>query len=507
MSVKQLAAIVTCFLIAVTTAFSQNQKNENLNRERPVIPGDFADPSVIRKGNTYYAAGTSSEWAPHFPMFQSSDLIHWMQSGYVFKQTPSWTSGSFWAPEFFYWKGTYYLYYVARKKSDGISCIGVATSPDPAQGFTDQGILFEFGKEAIDPFIIEEDGKLFITWKAYGLDQRPIEILGSRLSDDGLKLEGEPFSLLRDDERRGLEGQCLVKRNGYYYLFYSPGDCCGRQCSYETAVARSATLQGPYTRFEKNPLLAQTEEWKCTGHGTLVSSADGKDFYLYHAYNKSNDVYTGRQGMLAEVTWDSQTGWPSIHPLGKKAAAIKGFRDDFSGKNLADRWQWDFRNSMPVMNVEKGNLNLSGEIIASNITGTVVTVRPLAADYEIITEVINENNSLKGLVLYGDADQSAGIGITSDTVSVWEARNKKRTTVNEVKLNSGSRVELKIKVEKGYMCRFYWRAIGKEWSEIKTADEYFNADFLPPWDRSPRPGLQQSGSAPAVFNFFEIKYN
>lgn len=494
-------------MIISMAAFSQSQKsNLNTVKENPVIPGDFADPSVIRKGNIYYAAGTSSEWAPHFPIFQSGDLVHWKQSGYVFNQTPSWTSGSFWAPELFYWKETWYLYYVARKKSDGISCIGVATATDPNKGFTDRGILLEFGKEAIDPFIMEDGGKLFITWKAYGLDQRPIEILGSWLSDDGLKVEGEPFFLLRDDEKRGLEGQCLVKRNGYYYIFYSPGSCCGRQCSYEIAVARSATLQGPYTRFEKNPLLAQTDDWKCTGHGTLVSSAEGKDFYLYHAYSKASGVYTGRQGMLAEVNWDSQTGWPSVKPLGQKAEAIKNFRDDFPVTNLSDKWQWDFRNSKPVIKIEKGNLNLSGEITASNITGTVATVRTLTGDYEITTEVINHNASLKGLVLYGDADQSAGVGVSDNTITVWEVRDKKKLILKEEKIKAISNVRLKMKVEKGYQCRFYWSAGGSGWRELKTGGEYFNADFLPPWDRSPRPGLMQLGSEAAMFNFFEIKY-
>lgn len=108
------------------------------------------------------------------------------------------------------------MYYVAKRRSDGTSCIGVATSTNPAKGFTDKGILLAFGREAIDPFVIEDSGKLYITWKAYGSDQRPIEILCSRLSGDGLKVEGEPFTLLRDDEKVGAEGQCLVKRNGNY---------------------------------------------------------------------------------------------------------------------------------------------------------------------------------------------------------------------------------------------------------------------------------------------------
>ena len=101
------------------------------------------------------------------------------------------------------------MYYTAKRKSDGVSCIGVATTKDVKKGFTDHGIVVEFGKEAIDPFVVEDNGELFITWKAYGLDNRPIELLGCRLSDDGLKLEGTPFMLMRDDEKpSGSEDQC-----------------------------------------------------------------------------------------------------------------------------------------------------------------------------------------------------------------------------------------------------------------------------------------------------------
>lgn len=474
--------------------------------ENPVIPGDFADPSVIRVGNTYLAAGTSSEWAPHFPLFQSKDLLHWHPIGYVFPKTPSWASASFWAPELFYRNGTYYAYYVARKKSDGISCIGVATTKEPAKGFMDHGILLEFGKEAIDPFVIEEANKLYITWKAYGLDKRPIEILGARLSDDGLKVTGEPFMLLRDDEKKGLEGQCLVKRNGFFYLFYSPGNCCGRGCSYKVEVARSTSLQGPYTRFPDNPLLAETDEWKCMGHGTLVTSAAGKDYYLYHAYSKTADVYTGRQGMLGEVVWSTSTGWPTIDPLGKQAVISKRFRDDFSKSSLAGVWQWDFRHAQPTWKLEKGALYLAGQTTADNPTGTAITIRPLTGNYELTTEVINQNASLKGLVLYGDAGQSAGIGVQDNIVQVWEVKKEKRSILNEEQVNTSKPIQLKMKVERGNQLRFYWRADGKSWKELAIGNACYQGDFLPPWDRSPRPGLLQNGTAPAAFSYVSITY-
>ena len=488
-------------------AIALTQRGWEPRKENPVIPGDFADPSVIRAGNVYYATGTSSEWAPHFPLFRSTDLLHWQPAGYVFPKTPAWAAASFWAPELFYWKGTYYVYYVARKKSDGISCIGVATSRDPGEGFTDRGIILEFGKEAIDAFVIEDNGKLYITWKAYGLDQRPIEILGSRLSDDGLKLEGETFSLLRDDEKQGLEGQCLVKRDGFFYIFYSPGNCCGSRCSYKVEVARSASVRGPYTKFANNPILAETDDWKCTGHGTLVTTNEGKDFYMYHAYSKSDDVYTGRQGMLGEVIWDKQTGWPAVKPVGDEIDPPKSFQDEFSTPELSGAWQWDFRHAELSVKIERGNLILSGQPTADNQAGTAITVRPTNGNYEITTEVVNRNASLKGLVLYGDAGQSVGIGVKDNVVQVWEVKKNQRSILMEKHIG-GNPVQLKMKVDKGYQIRFYWGKKESGWNQLSINDTYYNGNFLPQWDRSPRVGLLHQGNQTdaAVFSFFNCKY-
>ncbi|MGO3307730.1 MAG: glycoside hydrolase family 43 protein, partial [Sphingobacterium sp.] len=99
------------------------------------IPGDFADPSVIAAGGKYYSIGTSSEWAPHFPIYSSDDLDEWTQEGFLFEKAPEWTGSSFWAPEYFYHRGLYYVYYSAKRKADGVSCIGVATSKYPDRGF------------------------------------------------------------------------------------------------------------------------------------------------------------------------------------------------------------------------------------------------------------------------------------------------------------------------------------------------------------------------------------
>ena len=54
----------------------------------PVIPGDLADPTIISVDGKFFAACTSSEWAPHYPIFMSTDLINWDLKGHVFDKKP-----------------------------------------------------------------------------------------------------------------------------------------------------------------------------------------------------------------------------------------------------------------------------------------------------------------------------------------------------------------------------------------------------------------------------------
>ncbi len=494
---------LAAFLPAISTAIAQQQK--------AVIPGDFADPSIIRKGTQYFAVGTSSEWAPHFPIYVSTNLTDWKQIGYIFDKAPEWTSGSFWAPEYYFNKGTYFIYYTARRKKDGVSYIGVATSAYPDKGFKDHGVIIEHGKEAIDAFVYNDNGQRYITFKAYGLDKRPIEILGSKLSADGLKLEGETFSLLKDEKGIGLEGQSILKQGDYYYLFYSAGNCCGIQCDYNVRVARSKSLTTPFQNYQNNPILAETAEWKCPGHGTFVSTPAGKTFYLYHSYNKKNNVFTGREGMLAELSWDNQTGWPSLKPqITATAIASKSsnFSDTFDGKKVAQAWQWDFRNSDPVVKQTNGNLYLRGAIKTGNSSGIVLTLRPVSTSFTVTTTVTNQNTALKGLAFYGDANTAMGIGVTKNKVEYWVVKDNKREVIATEPLPSPTRsVNLKLVASPDLTCKVYWSQEPGKWTELKGEGDY-SYQFLPQWDRSPRVGLNFKGSPDqqAVFSSFALTY-
>ena len=459
------------------------------------IAGDLADPSIIRVDSVYYATGTSSEWAPYFPIYRSSDLKNWQQTGYVFDKAPEWTTGSFWAPEYYKIGDTYYIYYTARRKSDNRSFIGVATSKYPDRGFTDHGIIIEHGKEAIDAFIFNDGGQLYITFKAYGLDDRPIELLGARLSADGLKTEGEFFTLLKDTSRAGMEGQSILKINNYYYLFYSGGNCCGQGCSYNVSVARSANFKGPYQNFSGNPILSENDTWKCMGHGTFVSSEDGNMYYLHHAYNKKSHVFTGREALISQMIYQEYTGWPLLKLLPDNTAA----KTDENSLNR--NWQWDFRHATPSYKLQKDILRLSGKQTKDNLTGIALTVRPTSDNFDMTTTVLNRNKALKGLTIYGDANAAVGIGVEGDSVKVWKVEKNERVIIKAARVPV-SAISLKIAMSPNKTCDFFYQTKKASWVELAS---HIDAKFLPQWDRSPRLGLHYRGSEEDKAEFYLFK--
>ena len=270
-------------LLLVAFPFCDVNAQEPEFYQNPVIKADLADPSVIRFDGVYYASGTSSEWAPFYPVYKSTDLVNWVQVGHVFEQKPEWTESSFWAPELYVYDNKVYCYYTARRKSDHISCIGVAVANSPENAFEDKGPLIAIGSECIDAFVFNDNGQLYITWKAYGLDPRPIEILCCKLSPDGLRLEGEPFTLLTDEESIGMEGQCIIHKDDWYYLLYSARGCCGAGSDYEVRVTRSKKMTEPFQKYSDTPILMRSDDFLSCGHGSVTTTPDGRFYYLCHA--------------------------------------------------------------------------------------------------------------------------------------------------------------------------------------------------------------------------------
>lgn len=508
----KLTNLLVIFFLVASLSISQESSFFN----NPVICGDMADPSVIRVGDTYYATATSSEWAPFYPVFISKDMVNWEQTGHIFDEQPEWTSNSFWAPELYYHNDTMYCYYTARRKTDNISYIGVASSEGTSLLFKDHGPIVELGTEAIDAFVFDDDGQLYLTWKAYGLDQRPIELLGSRLSVDGLRLEGEPFSLLKDDEGIGMEGQHHFKKGDYYYILYSAKSCCGPSSDYDVRVARSKHFRGPYEKYEGNPVLSGGEgDYISVGHGTAVETPDGRYFYLSHGYQTGDAFFLGRQPVLHELEMTDndwvrfKTGKQAVdrQPVpfeGSVQKKVSDFKDDFSGETLKVDWTWNYPFAEIDVTLNDGELILTGRPIAGNEHGTALCLRPQATHYSYQAKVSNINDSFKGLTMYGDNKNLMAIGIKGGRVELKSVREDLETvlfqTAPEEKISY-----FRIDVERGCFLTFSYSGDGESWTSVN--DTPLDAAFLVRWDRVARPGLIHIGEAevPAVIDYFVLE--
>jgi beta-xylosidase len=511
--------ILFLFLCISSVVFAQNIEQTYRN---PVISGDFPDPTVIRVENDYYVSATTSDFVPCYPIYHSTDLVNWNKIGAIFNNFPEWVKGDCWAPELFYDNGKYYVYYTARKKENGVSCIGVASTSDITKTFEDHGIIIEWGKEAIDAFVFkDDDGKHYILWKAYGLDNdRPIEILCSELSENGLSLTGEVFSLT-DPEKAwrggGDEGQCLVKHGNYYYLFYSSGACCNRECDYRVYIARSKSLKDAWEQYDKNPILQGGELWRCPGHGTLVQTPDNRFFYLYHAYHAYEFTFVGRQALLDEILWDEKSEWPYFRygciPSQQAETPFKNtiqkrkysIYDNFLTGASGLYWSWDINLHQPVILKEDGILTMTAPEPGYCFRG----VSPQTGNYVMETSIVNdEGKNFKGLCVYGDAKNMLLWGMENKYLKLYKLENSFKTELFSQYINT-METYLKIESLNVFSFRFSWSENKDDWSFLPEPDETINGNFLPQWGKGVRAGLivDNNKGNTGKYSFFSLSNN
>jgi len=525
--------IVLCLLVPVSLAHAQRRATYT----NPVEAGDFPDPSLTRTGQDFWASATTSEWGPEFPILHSRDLVNWEIVGAVFQKRPAWAVGSFWAPEISQDRGRFFVYYVGRKKG-GPLCVAVATAPRPQGPYTDHGPLVCQEVGSIDPFpVTDENGQRYLLWKEDGNSvSKPTPIWAQRLSADGTRLIGERRELIHNDQTwekhptlpygNLVEGPSVVRRNGWFYLFYSGNFCCGRECDYALGVARSRRLLGPWEKNPNNPILAGNDNWKCPGHGTVVADARGRYFLLYHAYQPKDFVYVGRQALLDEVVFGAD-GWPSINdghgpsaqgasPFGaRETRAEYHFFDDFRLPTLRPGWQWP-QSNVPDFSIERGELLLSPTIAGSstpagyNPSAAVLARTTTTGDY-VATTVINmkgiKEAEFAGLSAYGDAENALGISVDNKKVVVLWRREKNDYKDNILTDFVGTMprnglVHLRMTARGGHLYRFAVSDDGRTWKDV--GDEV-DGSFLPPWDRGVRVALVAGGGRGYALHFESLR--
>lgn len=481
----------------------------------PVIPGDHPDPSVVEINGEYWASATSNEWSPLFPIYKSTDLENWELVNYVFPGgAPEWARNNFWAPEISYdeKQGKVYIYYTARdKKSNRLSC-AAAVADSPMGEFRDLGPLVAQEPGSIDAYATrDENGKLYLVWKEDGNSMgRPTYMWAQEMAEDRTRLLGQPVKLFRNDtpwEEGLVEGACVFRRNGYFYMLYSAASCCDIECNYKTGVARAKSLLGPWEKYDRNPILVNNPEWKCPGHGTVIQK-DGKDYYLYHAYNTSSSVYVGRQVLLEELCW-SDDGWPYFKndAVYNRANTSLDYASSFDGENIDPVWQWRVTQDIDYSTGKDGLI--LGASHENRDLGTLLVQSVKALDFTLTATVDNrKSDAAAGIGIIGGIDNSfgaplAGIGIsvTRDKAFVWKNVDGKIEIIAESPVKKSKDTRLRMTVHGGFMLGF--EVFNKnKWVTVASG---IDASPYVPWGMAFRIGLCARGEDGSSVNYRKIE--
>lgn len=296
------------------------------------------DPVVIKEKDTYYLFCTGKG----ISVFSSKDLKNWNKEPAVFKEKPVWADSvaadfknHIWAPDISFHNNTYYLYYSVSAFAKNTSAIGVTTnttldSKDPAYKWVDHGIVIQSVPNrdmwnAIDPNLTFDENNT--PWLAFGSFWEGLKMV--KLNPD-LKSVAQPqewYSISKRERGTGfedthpgnaaLEAPFIFKKNGYYYQFLSWDFCCqGEKSTYKVVVGRSNKATGPYLDKDGKSLnegggtilLLPNENWYGAGHNSAYTF-DGKDYIIFHAYEKKNN---GKPKLeIKELKWDADF-WPSL---------------------------------------------------------------------------------------------------------------------------------------------------------------------------------------------------
>jgi GH43 family beta-xylosidase len=293
-----------------------NQQWELNTVSNPAVPGLFADPNIVRFGDTYYLYATTDGFAgwsgTQFRAFSSKDLVHWTDHGVILDVAAdiAWADNSAWAPGIAEKNGKYYFYFSAGLASgDTRKHLGVAVADSPTGPFRDAlgrplVAAGAFAGQMIDPAVFTDtDGRSYLYWGQGSSHQ-------AQLNADMVSFSASQVRTYKPTNYN--EGSFVVKRGSTYYFMWSENDT--RSEDYRVAYATGSSPTGPWSNrvgviLQKDLSLGI----KGTGHHSVVQVPGTDQWYIaYHRFAIPNGDGTHRETMIDRLYFNADG---SIRPV------------------------------------------------------------------------------------------------------------------------------------------------------------------------------------------------
>lgn len=262
--------------------------------DKEAVLETIRDPMVALIDGRYYLTGTQPPYwsGPNagVRLWSSDDLRKWTDHGLMISREnipeKYWCRDRFWAPEIFDGEdGYYYITFNCRNDSEKYRSellSGIARAESPTGPYTimslDEPITSMLPDGTNDASMFrDDDGSVYFT-----CNNTPRRIVLFRFDPISCTLSDmkEVVTVGGEGEwdSAGVEGPCIVKRHGLYFLWYSSWTR-----GYDAGVAVSDSLYGTWKKCSANPVLSSCEMWVNAGHNNVFRGRDGKDYITFHA--------------------------------------------------------------------------------------------------------------------------------------------------------------------------------------------------------------------------------
>ncbi|MCR5669991.1 MAG: glycoside hydrolase family 43 protein [Butyrivibrio sp.] len=268
-----------------------------INKE---VISNIGDPYLVTENGKYYVTATCD--GKGYDIYSSEDLANWNKEGRIFSSSAKegWVRTSLWQPQIVIGNdGKYYLYYCGNNDDSSLR-IGVAVADSitgPYEDALDHPLL-PYDYATIDPNLFtDDDGRMYLY---FSRDCSENIVNGHHTSQlyciemdgyTGIKEGADPVLVATPEQEWEFasgdylwnEGPDILKHKGKYYLFYSSG--CYADSTYSIGYAVSDSPMGPFTKYDKNPVIASTENVSGPGNNSFFKTLDGKELYTcYHTH-------------------------------------------------------------------------------------------------------------------------------------------------------------------------------------------------------------------------------
>jgi beta-xylosidase len=370
---------------------------------RPLLVGDWPDPTICRDGGDYYLTHSSGPFRPAALIWHSRDLRTWTPLTHAVARQ----EGNVWVSELTRHGGEFCLYYSANNQ------IYLVTAKSAA-GPWSEPLKVEGAKTLDVGHVADDAGKRFLFFATGKV---------AELSADSSQMTGEKRKVHDAwpiPPEWAIECECLesprIERHGdWYHMLAAQGGTFGPATAHMVIAARARHPLGPWENAPHNPLIhtySRAEAWWTKGHGDLIEGPGGQWWCVLHGH-RAHHRTLGRCTLIEPIEWTTD-GWPRVAqqwPEWPGAQARLPLDDSFDGAKLGLQWQFHRDFDPTRFRLENGALLLQGRGDSAG-TSQPLCVMPRDECYTIEAELELHGAATGGLMLFATPEMHVGLALT-----------------------------------------------------------------------------------------------